>query len=110
MNVGGHAGHQLQLRIVGGDDDDVGGHVLHHLGRQAHLPDTALELPVGERIHGKGDALTFAHAADIGLVDIHQHLHLAQILGDGEQLGRLEARRHGLAGIDRTLHDHARNG
>jgi hypothetical protein len=47
------------------------------------------------------------NAADVRLGDVRVHLHLGEVLRDLEQLGSLEAGRHGLPHVDAARHHHA---
>ncbi|ODT33960.1 MAG: hypothetical protein ABS55_12105 [Lautropia sp. SCN 70-15] len=71
------------------------------------MRDLAFEAPPGIGIDGEARLLAHLDAADVGLVDAGVDLHVAQVAGDHEQFGRLQARGHRLAGIDRALDDHA---
>jgi hypothetical protein len=53
--------------------------------------------------------LSGADLANIGFVCLGIDLHLGQILSDGEQRGRLQRGRHGLANIDVARHNGAIN-
>jgi hypothetical protein len=59
------------------------------------LVDGAFKRFRGEGIHGETDFAVGAQLPDIGLVDIGEHLHFGQILGDQEENGRLKAGRDG---------------
>ncbi len=62
---------------------------------------------VGIGIDGKGHGIVARDLPDIGLVDLRLDLHMIEVLGDGEQLRCLEARRHGLPDLDRPVDDDA---
>ncbi len=76
-------------------------------GPSRHLRHLAAERGAGEGGDGEGDVLAGLDAADIALVDAGPDLDAAQVLGDAEQLGRLEAGGDGLADIDAALDDDA---
>ena len=101
----GHAGLEQAVRIGHVDDHRVGHHALRIQGIQAELLHLALELARRESIDHKAHLLALAQQPHISLADIGLDHHFAQILGDQEQLGCLEAGRHGLPDVDATL-DH----
>ena len=45
--------------------------------------------------------------ADIGFIDVREHLHLSEVFRDDEDGGRLQARGDGLADVDIARHHHA---
>jgi hypothetical protein len=59
----------------------------------------------GEGIHREAGFLPDPDATDVGFVDRGFDLHVGQVLGDHEQLGRLQAGGHGLPRFDAAL-DH----
>ncbi len=89
------------------DDDVVGHHVLHRDRGVPHLHDGALEGAARIGVDGEGRRLPFVDAADVGLGDVRLHLHLGQVLGDLEELRRLEARGDGLSDVDAARDDDA---
>src|SRR5439155_3536396 len=75
-DVGGHAGLELELRVLDRDDDVVGHDVLHGDGRVPHLRDLAVEGLTRVRIDGEGGGLPVAYAAHVGLAHVGVDLHL----------------------------------
>ena len=105
--VGGHARAQLQILIVHLNNRRVVDNVLVRDRRETHLIHSSREFAAGERINSEVDLLPFLHTADVRLADQRLNLHLRQVVRDGEQLGRVEAGRDSLAGIDLPRDDHA---
>ena len=60
---------------------------------------------VGIRVDREGRDLALADAADVGLVDVREDLHLREVLRDHEERRRLERRRDGLADVVAAAHD-----
>ena len=89
-DVGRHAGAQLAVRVRHRDDHRVGDDVLGDGGVQAHLRDLAAELLVGIGVDVEARHLADLDLPDVRLVDVGLHLHLGQVLGDGEQGRRRE--------------------
>ena len=90
---------RLQLQVVVGGRDDylVGNDIAGSGGLLANLSNLTLEMIVGESIDGEADALTFLYTTDVGLVDISNHAHIGQVLGNGEELWGVERGSNGLA-------------
>ena len=96
-DVGGESGLELEVGVGGRDDHLVGYHIVGGGRLESHLLDFALEGVVGVGVDGEGDAVALLDAAYVGLIDIGYHLHIGKVLGDGEELGGVEAGCHGLA-------------
>ena len=107
LDIGRHAGQQPPQRILGVDHHRVGDHIVERGRRQPDLLDRALEGDVGIGIDIEADRIIAGDLADIGLVDLGIDLHLGEVLGDGEQLGRRHAGRDRLPGLYRALDHHA---
>jgi hypothetical protein len=62
------------------------------LGRslRSGFGDLPPERLIGVGVDGEHHGLAHLHLPDVGLVDVGLHLHLGQVLGDGEQRGRRE--------------------
>ena len=58
-------------------------------------------------LNGEADRIAARHLADICLIDLRLDLHLAEVLGDGEELRRLEARGDGLSHLHDFVDDDA---
>jgi hypothetical protein len=99
-HVGGHAGQQRHVRVLRRDHHGVADHVLHRLRRLADLADLAVEAAPRESVDREGRGQADAQAAHIGLVDRGFDLHVAQVLRDGEEHRRLQARGDRLPGVD----------
>ena len=96
-DVGRQSGLQLQVVVGCRDDNLVGDDVALGGGLLAYLGHAALEVVVGESVDGEADALAFLHSADVSLVDVGNNAHIRQVLGDGEQLRRVERGGHRLS-------------
>ena len=105
--VRGHAGLQFEPRILHRNDGGVDDDVLHGLRAETHLLHAALEGAAGIGVDREGNALAVDHTTDIGFVDVGGNLHVAQIVGDQKQGGRLQARGDRLAELDIALDHHA---
>jgi hypothetical protein len=110
LDIGGHAGQQAAELIVGGDDHGIGDDVLQGDRREPDLLDRPLEGHVRVGIDGEANRVAAGHLADIGFIDLRLDLHLVEILGDGEELRRLQARRHGLPDLDDLVDHHPVDG
>src|SRR5262245_1501177 len=107
LDIGGHAGQKPAERIVGGDDDGIGNDVLQGDRGEPDLLDLPLEGHVGIGVDGEADRVATRHLTDIGLIDLGLDLHLVEILGDGEELRRLQTCRHGLPDFYDLVDNHA---
>ncbi len=107
LDIGGHAGQQPPQRIVGGDHHRIGHDIVQRDRREPDLLDLPFEGHVRIGIDGEGDSVVAGHLADIGLVDLRLDLHMGKVPGDGEELRRRHARRHGLPRLYGPLDDHA---
>ena len=102
-----HTRPQLQILIVHLNDRSVVDNVLVRDRRETHLIHSSREFAAGERVNREVDLLPFLDTANVRLADQGLNLHFGQIIRDGEQLGRVEAGRDSLAGIDLPRDDHA---
>ena len=98
-DVGGHARQQFYARILKLDNGVVGDDVLDFGGVHAHLLDPSVEGIAGEGVHLEGGQRAHANLAHVGLVGLGIDQHLGEVLRDGEQGGRLQAGRDGLAHV-----------
>ena len=105
-----HAGAQLHLLVVDLKIGRVGQHVLRRRGAVGNLGQFSGEAAVRIGAHRKVGLLPLLDDADVGLVDGHLELKLTQIGGERQQLDRLQACRHRIAGLDRTGEHHAVDG
>src|SRR5262249_23231278 len=99
-DVRGHARAELEVRVVDVDDGVVGDDVLDGLRRVADLADLAAEALARVRVDGERGRHVRRELADVRLGDVGVDLHLLQVLGDGEQRGRLQRGGHRLADVD----------
>ena len=102
LHRSGHALAQLAIGIRRVDHGVVGDHVLDRVGRLADLADRAAEFLAGIGVDGEPGLFPIVHLAHVRLVDVGEDLHLGEVVGDGEQGGRLERRGHGLAHVHRS--------
>ncbi len=100
-------GSNSRCGLLDRNDGRVDDDIRHGLRAETHLLHHAFEGAARKRVHGEGHALARLDAADIGLVDIGRDFHLAQIVGDAEQLRRLRRCGDGLAQFDIAQHDDA---
>ena len=105
-----HAGTQLQLVVVHADHGGISDHVLIGRGSITHLLHCAAKLARRKRIHGEGDWLSFLDAAHVGFRHHGFDFHFAEVIGDDEQLGRVETGRDRLTDFDVARNDHAVDG
>ena len=108
--VGRHAGLELELWVLDVDDGVVGDDVLHRLRRISNLPDAAGEFLVGVGIDEEGGHHPIVQLAHVRLGHRGVDLHLAKVLGDGEERGRGERGGHRLADVDGAGNDDAVDG
>ncbi len=73
-------------------------------GQREHV-EHAGQLHVRIGNNGETDRLAFGDLTDIGLIELGIDLHLAEVLGDGEQDGGRQASGDGLAGINGAVDD-----
>ena len=66
--------------------------------------------PVAVGVDLEGDLLPDVDVADVGLVDRRPDLHVAQVLGQEEQAGRVQPGHHGLAHVHAAVDHHAVDG
>jgi len=104
------SGLQFEVGIRSADDDFVSDDVALGGGLLAHLCDQSLENVVGEGIYTEAYALSFLDLADVGFVDVCNHAHIRQVLGDGEEGRSAERGRHGLPFLYGFVQDHAVDG
>ena len=89
---------------------DVCHHVRHVLRGLAHLAHLTLKRLPREGIDREAGFLPAADAAHIGFVNAGVHLHVRQVLGNHEHLGRGQAGSHGLALLHRAFDHDAAHG
>ena len=107
---GRHPGLEFQVGVRGVDHDLVC-HYVRRGGRlQPHLPHRTVEGVVGICVDGEIDTLALLHGADVGLVDVGYDLHLAQVVGYGEERWGRVSRRYGLSLVDGARQHHAADG
>jgi hypothetical protein len=100
IDVCGHPGLELESRIRHIDDGRVRHDVLLDDRLQPHLRDRAVEIVGGVGVHAEGDMLPRTNAADIGLVEVGDDLHLRQVSRENEQSRRLHAGGDRLPDVD----------
>ena len=88
---------QFQIRIRCTDHHFVGHHIRFHGSLQPYLSHNPFERIVPVGIYGKGNPLSFAYFADIGLIHVCNHLHLRQIFSNGKQSRSFESGSHRLS-------------
>ena len=79
-------------------------------GVEADLRDLAGKGPVAVGVHREGDRLSDLDVADVGLVHGRPHQHVAEVLGQQEQAGRIHAGHHRLADVHAAVDHHAVDG
>ena len=89
-DVGRETWLQLQIHVGSRDYYLVSDNVTLCGSLLTNLCDSTLEGVFWESINGEGDALTFFHTTDISFVDVSNHTHVCQVLGDGEQFRGVE--------------------
>src|SRR5690606_11070225 len=99
-DVGGHAGAEFLVLVADVDDGVVGDDVLDGLRRVADGGNASAKLAVGKGVDGEVDGLADLDVADIGFGDGADDLHFGEIVGDGEEDGRVEAGGDGFADVD----------
>ena len=86
-DVRGHARLELEVGIRDVDHGRVGDDVLHGLRREAHLRYRAAELSAGYASTVKLTSLPGCELPHVGFVDVRQHLHAREVVGDQEHVG-----------------------
>ena len=109
-DVGRQSGLQLEVAVGCGDDHLIGDHVALGGGLLTHLLDGTLEDVVGEGINGERDALTYLYVTNVGFVNVGNNPHVGEVLGNGEEFGRVEGGGHGLTFLHRLGEHHAVDG
>ena len=104
-NVGSKTRFQFQISIWSRDYNLVSYYVVGSCGFQAHLLHCSLEGIIRIGIYGESYSVALLYIADISLVHVGNHLHVGQVLGDGEELWGVEACSHGLTFLY-TLRNH----
>ena len=100
VDVGRHAGLQLQLRVGNVDDRRVGDDVLLHDGLQPHLRHGAVEIVGRVGVDAKAHVLAGTNAADVRFVEVGDDLHLREIGRQNEQGRRRHAGGNRLPDVD----------
>ena len=108
-DVGGQTGLQFQVVVWCRDDNLVGHHIARRGGLLTNLCHRAFEFVVGESVNGERNALAFLHTTDVGLVNIGNHPHIGQVLGDGEQFRGVERGSNRLSFLYRFRQDNTVN-
>ena len=98
-NGGGHAGLELQVRVVDFNHRIVGDDILDGNRSVADLSDFASEGAAGESVHDETGDLALLDRPDVRLGNIGIDLHLREVVGDHEEGGSIHARGHGLAHV-----------
>ena len=106
-HAGSHAGEELLVRIGGINDDGIGHHVACGGRFHADLVHGAFKHIVHVGIDSESHALSHFHLPNVGFVDVGFHLHLGQVVGQGEQSRRAERGSYGLAHFHGTVKDDA---
>ena len=99
VDVGRHAGLQLQRGVGDVDDRRVGDDVLLHDRLQPHLRHRAVEVVGRVGVDAERHVLAGTDAADVRLVEVGDDLHLREIGREDEQGRRRHAGGHRLADV-----------
>ena len=102
LHVRGHARKELAVIVQGFDDDGVGDDIIQFRRRQANLGHLAVECPVWVRVNCERDLVALGNNADVGFIDLRFDADTLNVLGNLEQLRRLQAGRNRLPDIDRA--------
>ena len=81
---------QFQVHIGRTNHHLISHHITLSGSLLAHLRHGALKGIFGEGVDSERHTLTFFHTANISLVDVSNHTHIRQILGDGEEFWGIE--------------------
>ena len=95
-NVGCKTRFQFQISIWSRNHYLVSYYIIGSCSFQAHLLHCSLEGIIWIGIYGEGYSVALLYIADISLVHIGNHLHIGQILCDGEEFWGVEAGCYGL--------------
>ena len=95
--VGCQSWFQFQVIVGCRDHHLVGYHITLCSSLLAYLRHLSLKMILRECIHSEAHALTFFHTTNISLIDICNHTHVCQVLGNAEQLWRIKRSCYGLA-------------
>ena len=109
-HIGRHARHQAPIGIRKTNYRHIRDHIGHVERGLAHLAHLALKALARKGVHRKTRLLPGLHAAHIALVNGGVHLHVGQVFGDDEKLGRLQAAGHRLAALYGPLDHNAAHG
>ena len=103
----GHAGLELEIRIVDVYDGVIGDDVLHDLRRVADVADAAAERIAGIGIDRERHAHVRLQPPDVGLRDVRMNFHFPQVLRDRENHGRGQRCGDGLPAVHGARDHHA---
>ena len=95
-NVGCKTRFQFQISIWSRNHNLVSYYIIGSCSFQAHLLHGSLEGIIRIGIYGESYSVALLYIADISLVHIGNHLHIGQILCDGEEFWGVEAGCYGL--------------
>ena len=109
VDGGVHAGFELQIGIIDGDDGVIIDHVFLLDRGIAHLHDFAVKI-IGIGVDVKAHGLAERELADVGFRDFGIDLHLGQVVGHDEEFRGIKAGGDSLADFGGTIDDHAVDG